>query len=73
MRGARRLSLAQICHEPQHLSLLSNLPFNYLVLRSLRKGRRGEEKRKTQENKWSRLIGSFWSRSEVQGVPHASH
>ena len=43
MRGVRSLSLAQICHEPQHLSLSSNLPFNYLVLISLRKGRRGEE------------------------------
>ena len=45
------------------LSFSSNLPFNSLVLCSLRKGRRAEEE--DSENKWSHLIGSFWLWSEA--------
>ena len=45
------------------LSFSSNLPFNSLVLCSLRKGRRAEEE--NSENKWSHLIRSFWSWSKA--------
>jgi hypothetical protein len=33
------------------ISFLSNLPFNYIVLCSLRKGRGRERKKKTKQNK----------------------
>lgn len=63
MWGVKFCSLHRFFFMSLDISFLSNLPFNYIVLCSLRKGRGRERKKKTKQKK-----ESFFKVQDIQDL-----